>query len=174
MKTITTAAEMTAFSNQNREKNLSIGFVPTMGALHSGHISLITAAKEECDIVVCSIFVNPTQFDKEADLVSYPITIEADSKLLEEAECDFLLLPSVNEVYPNGKDDYTAPDIGPIVYAITTTANPKAKAIPKRPIPAGPTPEIPAIVAAPQPNKTNAKVPRPSAKYFFVALIYII
>jgi pantoate--beta-alanine ligase len=115
MKTTTTEKELQELLAPFKKEGKTIGFVPTMGALHSGHISLITAAKKECDIVVCSIFVNPTQFDKEADLVNYPITIEADSKLLSDADCDFLILPSVQEVYPNGKDDYTAPNIGPIV-----------------------------------------------------------
>ena len=98
-----------------KKEGKTIGFVPTMGALHSGHISLINAAKEECDFVICSIFVNPTQFDKQEDLDKYPITIKEDSKLLEDAKCDFLIIPSVKEVYPNGKDDYKAPDIGEIV-----------------------------------------------------------
>lgn len=115
MKTTKTEKELQKLLAPFKKEGKTIGFVPTMGALHSGHISLIDAANAECDIVVCSIFVNPTQFDKEADLVSYPIAIEADSKLLTEAACDFLLLPSVAEVYPNGKDDYTAPDIGKIV-----------------------------------------------------------
>jgi len=115
MKTTNTEKALQEFLEPFIKNNKTIGFVPTMGALHTGHISLIKAAKKECDIVVCSIFVNPTQFDKQEDLDKYPITIEADSKLLEDAECDFLLLPSVQEVYPNGKDNYTAPNIGEIV-----------------------------------------------------------
>lgn len=93
----------------------TIGFIPTMGALHSGHISLVNAARKDCEIVICSVFVNPTQFDKIEDLDKYPITITEDSKLLEEADCDFLLLPSVDEVYPDGKENYIPPNIGKIV-----------------------------------------------------------
>ncbi len=115
MKTIKTVKELQELLAPFKKEGKTIGFVPTMGALHSGHISLINAAKEECDIVICSIFVNPTQFDKQEDLDNYPITLKSDSKLLEDANCDFLLLPSVKEVYPNGKDDYTAPNIGKIV-----------------------------------------------------------
>lgn len=115
MKTFSTEKELQAISAKLLKEGKTIGFVPTMGALHSGHISLIEAANEACDFSVCSIFVNPTQFDKQVDLDKYPITIEADKKLLEAANCDFLLLPSVAEVYPNGKDNYTAPDIGKIV-----------------------------------------------------------
>jgi pantoate--beta-alanine ligase len=79
-----------------------IGFVPTMGALHAGHISLIAAAKNNGDLCVSSIFVNPTQFNDPADFKKYPITIEKDIELLEAAGCDVLFLPPVEEIYPGG------------------------------------------------------------------------
>lgn len=83
-------------------KKKSIGFVPTMGALHEGHISLIHRAKQKCDITVCSIFINPTQFNDASDFENYPVTIKEDILKLEEAGTDILFLPSVNEMYPNG------------------------------------------------------------------------
>jgi pantoate--beta-alanine ligase len=79
-----------------------VGFIATMGALHEGHMSLIELAKNQCDIVVCSVFVNPSQFNNPDDLATYPRTIAEDQKLLENAGCDILLLPSVSAVYPNG------------------------------------------------------------------------
>jgi len=77
----------------------SISFVPTMGALHQGHLSLIKRAKTENDIVVVSIFVNPTQFDNESDLDNYPITIKQDLELLKSVNCDVVFIPSVQEIY---------------------------------------------------------------------------
>ncbi len=85
-----------------RHGNVKIGFVPTMGALHKGHLSLITSAKNDCDIVVCSIFVNPTQFNDKKDFEQYPVTLENDIYLLETNNTDILFLPFVNEIYHEG------------------------------------------------------------------------
>jgi pantoate--beta-alanine ligase len=82
-----------------RAKNYSIGFVPTMGALHLGHLSLLKKAKENNDVTVVSIFVNPTQFDNKKDFTNYPLTIDNDTKFLKEEQCDILFLPSVDEMY---------------------------------------------------------------------------
>ncbi len=77
-----------------------IGFIPTMGALHKGHISLIEASKKTDTLTICSIFVNPTQFNNTADFEKYPVTIEKDIDMLEKAGCNVLFLPSVEEIYP--------------------------------------------------------------------------
>jgi len=82
-------------------KNQTIGFVPTMGALHEGHLSLVKNANKTTDKVVVSIFINPTQFDRKKDLVNYPSTIQADMQLLLREKCDFLFVPTVDEVYKN-------------------------------------------------------------------------
>jgi pantoate--beta-alanine ligase len=88
--------------NALRSIGKQIGFAPTMGALHRGHISLVERAKAECDVAVVSIFVNPTQFNEPKDLAKYPRTPERDIEMLAEGNCDILFYPSVEEIYPNG------------------------------------------------------------------------
>ncbi|NNF34297.1 MAG: pantoate--beta-alanine ligase [Saprospiraceae bacterium] len=89
---------------KEHNKGKSVGFVPTMGALHEGHMSLIKMAREQCDVVVCSIFVNPTQFNEKSDLKKYPRTLKQDMAMLIEEGTDYLFHPSVDEIYPDGED----------------------------------------------------------------------
>ena len=89
-----------------------IGFVPTMGALHTGHLSLVDAAKKQNKIVICSIFVNPTQFNDPEDFKKYPISLEKDILMFEGAGCDILFIPSVEDIYPNGTNDLVHYDLG--------------------------------------------------------------
>ena len=95
-----------------RKEGEKIGFVPTMGALHAGHISLLNDARKDNDVSVVSIFVNPTQFNDPADFEKYPVTIETDIAQLEAAGCDILFLPSVNEIYPTGTSQQQRYDLG--------------------------------------------------------------
>lgn len=98
MKIVTNIKELRA--ELGRREQSGIGLVPTMGALHAGHRSLVERARRECDTVVVSVFVNPTQFNDKNDLRHYPRTPEADAHLLEEAGADFVLMPTVEEIYP--------------------------------------------------------------------------
>lgn len=96
------SSDLHNYIDSQRKNGTKIGFVPTMGALHQGHISLINYSKAENDLTICSIFVNPTQFNDPVDFKKYPKTIEKDILLLEVAGCDILFLPDLKEVYPDG------------------------------------------------------------------------
>ncbi|MDP4185809.1 MAG: pantoate--beta-alanine ligase [Bacteroidota bacterium] len=100
MKLFTTVAELQQQLKQERGTGKRIGFVPTMGALHEGHLSLVNKATSQCDVVVVSIFVNPTQFNDLQDLERYPRVLDKDQALLETTACSYLFAPSVKEVYP--------------------------------------------------------------------------
>ena len=99
MKTETTIQGLAASLAPTRTAKKIIGFVPTMGNLHEGHITLVRAEKKICDVVVVSIFVNPTQFGVGEDFDSYPRTLDQDSRLLAEAGCDIVFAPSVEQMY---------------------------------------------------------------------------
>ncbi|HJM16016.1 MAG TPA: pantoate--beta-alanine ligase [Flavobacteriales bacterium] len=98
MKIFHQKTELKSYLNKNRDEK-TISFVPTMGALHDGHLSLIKNAKDNSDIVVCSIFINPTQFNDPKDLEKYPVTTEKDIQLLISENCDVLYLPEVSDLY---------------------------------------------------------------------------
>src|SRR6201989_1455190 len=102
MLILTKRADLRAFIGIAKDSRKTIGFVPTMGALHQGHISLLNYSKQQCDLSICSIFVNPTQFNDPKDLERYPRMPEKDARLLEQNGCDVLFLPAVEEMYPNG------------------------------------------------------------------------
>ena len=95
-----------------RNEGKTIGFVPTMGALHAGHISLVDASKKQNDHTVVSIFVNPAQFNDKTDFEKYPVTIEKDIEWLLKADCDLLFWPAVEEVYPTGYEQSPHYDLG--------------------------------------------------------------
>jgi pantoate--beta-alanine ligase len=109
-----TAGEMTGWAQQQRSAGKQIGFVPTMGALHEGHISLIDLSRKTAPFTVCSIFVNPTQFNDPGDFRKYPVTIEKDILLLERAGVQALFLPEVEEMYPGGTKDLEKYPLGPL------------------------------------------------------------
>lgn len=110
MEIFKTIPEIRQRLHELKLKGNSIGFVPTMGALHKGHISLVERAVDENDIVVCSIFVNPIQFNNKEDLEKYPRTIDTDIKMLEKYGCDILFFPDNDEMYPEA--DNTVFDFG--------------------------------------------------------------
>lgn len=100
MNTYTTVAALTAAIEQAKKEHKTIGLVPTMGALHEGHLSLVNRARKENDIVVVSVFVNPIQFNNQEDLAKYPRTVDADLEKLTAAGTDIAFVPSVEEMYP--------------------------------------------------------------------------
>jgi pantoate--beta-alanine ligase len=102
MNVFTSKTELTKFLEQERIKDKNIGFVPTMGALHQGHLSLIQESRKRTNLTVCSIYVNPTQFNVKSDLENYPRNTEKDIELLVSENCDVCFLPNTNDVYPNG------------------------------------------------------------------------
>ncbi|MEY4451269.1 MAG: hypothetical protein RLZZ380_390 [Actinomycetota bacterium] len=104
MKLIHSAAELQESLERERVSGRSIAFVPTMGALHAGHLSLVDLAREASDVVVVSIFVNPLQFGPKEDFDEYPRTLAADSELLEEHGVQYLFAPTVTDIYPNGTE----------------------------------------------------------------------
>jgi pantoate--beta-alanine ligase len=106
MKTLTTAAEMQLAAAGLRGLGKRIGLVPTMGALHQGHLSLVRCSKEECDATAVSIFVNPAQFGPNEDYLRYPRDLERDSELLRREGVDLLFAPTVEEMYPRRYDTY--------------------------------------------------------------------
>jgi pantoate--beta-alanine ligase len=106
MKRIATIAEMKAACRQETRNGKTLGFVPTMGALHEGHLSLVRASKARCDVTAVSIFVNPLQFGPAEDLDKYPRTMERDTALLEQLGADLLFTPGVEEMYPPGAQTY--------------------------------------------------------------------
>ena len=116
MEVFDTIAGLQQYLKTIKALKKTIGFVPTMGALHAGHISLITAAKKTSDITVCSIFVNPSQFNDPKDLEKYPRTPEADTRLLKQVGCDVLFSPAVNEIY--AENEHWHLDFGPLEFLL--------------------------------------------------------
>lgn len=112
MKVIRTVRELRETMDNHRGQGQSIGLVPTMGALHDGHLSLIERARKDNDIVVASVFVNPTQFNNPDDLRTYPRTEEADCDKLRNAGVDYAFIPTVEEIYP--EPDTRVFDLGPV------------------------------------------------------------
>ncbi|AOM77577.1 pantoate--beta-alanine ligase [Pedobacter steynii] len=116
MKVINTIAALKSLLEPIKLGQQKIALVPTMGALHKGHVSLINIAQQYADVVVCSIFVNPTQFTDPKDLEKYPRPLEHDMQMLREAGCDVVFMPSVKEMYPGPENWHI--DLGPAEFLL--------------------------------------------------------
>lgn len=102
MKIFETKLELLSYLSSIREKN-TIGFTPTMGSLHNGHLHLLEESKKTCDITICSIFVNPMQFNNDDDLANYPRTLDSDLKKLRKLNCDIVFTPIISDLYEEGE-----------------------------------------------------------------------
>lgn len=124
MKTEVTISGLRGALRAARKAGKSIAFVPTMGNLHDGHITLVKAAKRRADIVVASIFVNPTQFGANEDFTQYPRTLAMDSTLLADAACDLLFAPDSSEMYPDGRSQSTSVSVSGITENLCGASRP--------------------------------------------------
>lgn len=106
MEIINRKQRMASLARKLRRENKTIGFVPTMGALHEGHLKLVEEARQMCDVVIVSIFVNPTQFNDKKDLEKYPRDLTGDVALLTEYQVDYIFTPDEQEIYPDGFSTY--------------------------------------------------------------------
>ncbi|HVE58123.1 MAG TPA: pantoate--beta-alanine ligase [Pyrinomonadaceae bacterium] len=106
MEIINRRARMSSLARKLRRENKTIGFVPTMGALHEGHLALVKEARQMCDIVIASIFVNPAQFNEQKDFDKYPRDLTSDAALLTEYQVDYIFAPDAEEIYPSGFSTY--------------------------------------------------------------------
>jgi pantoate--beta-alanine ligase len=122
LRTVETIAELREALAPRRQAGEQIGLVPTMGAFHDGHLALMRAAREECDVVVVSLFVNPTQFGAAEDLAAYPRDPARDAALAEQARADVLFAPSVEEMYPDGFQTWV--DVEEVSRGMEGTARP--------------------------------------------------
>ena len=112
MQIFVRSAALQGYLRDQKKAGKSIGFVPTMGALHEGHLSLIKSSKTKSDITVVSLFVNPTQFNNSEDYRLYPIQPEKDKAMLESIGCDVVFMPSADEIYPHGTEKLTSYELG--------------------------------------------------------------
>lgn len=112
MKEIYTIKEARNWLKPYHKKKLKVGFLPTMGALHEGHLRLLAQAKAESDVTVCSVFVNPTQFNNPEDLEKYPRNLPQDLRALKNSGCDMAFCPSSEEIYPGGRAEIPEVDLG--------------------------------------------------------------
>lgn len=106
MEIINRRQRMFSIARKLRRESKTVGFVPTMGALHEGHLTLVKEARQMCDVVIVSIFVNPTQFNDKADLEKYPRDLTSDAAILAEYEVDYIFAPEQHEIYPDGFSTY--------------------------------------------------------------------